>query len=86
MTKLYCYFNAEGRTIAIEFEEENNYYIYEVEKEPCHGGNYVIASLAIKLFGNQKETRLKLGLTIISLPGKAFDFAGEMVLLAMEDS
>ena len=79
-------FNAEGRTIAIEFEEENNYYIYEVEKEPCHGGNYVIASRVIKLFSDQKETRLKLGLTIKSFPGKAFDCAGELVLLAMENS
>lgn len=78
-------FNAEGRTIAIEFEEENNYYIYEVEKEPCHNGNYVIASRVIKLFSDQKETRLKLGLTIISFPGKAFDCAGELVLLAMEN-
>lgn len=78
-------FKAKGRIIAIEFEEENSYYIYEVEKEPCHGGNCVIASRVIKLFGDQKETRLKLGLTIISFPGKAFDFAGELVLLAMED-
>lgn len=79
-------FNAEGRTIVIEFEEEDSYYIYEAEKEPSYGGCCIIASRVIKLFSNQKETRLKLGLTIISLPGKAFDFAGELVLLAMEDS
>lgn len=79
-------FSAEGRTIAIEFEEENNYYIYEVEKEPSPSGSCIITSRVIKLFVDQQETRLKMGLTTISFPGKAFDFAGELVLLAMEDS
>ena len=78
-------FNAKGRTIVIEFEEENSYYIYEVEKEPRYGGSCIIVSRVIKLFVDQKETRLKMGLTTISFPGKAFDCAGELVLLAMEE-
>lgn len=78
-------FNAKGRTIVIEFEEEDSYYIYEAKKEPSYGGCCIIASRVIKLFSDQKETWLKMGLTTISFPGKAFDFAGELVLLAMED-
>ena len=78
-------FNAKGRTIIIEFEEEDSYYIYEAEKEPKSGGSCIIVSRVIKLFIDQEETRLKMGLTTISFPGKAFDCTGELVLLAMEE-
>ena len=75
-------FNAEGRTIAIEFEKEDTYYIYEVEEEfsCCFIGGPIV-----KLFINEEETCLKLDGTVIKLSGKAFDFAGELVLLALED-
>ena len=76
-------FNAEGRTIAIEFEKENIYYIYEVEEEfSC----CFIVGPMVKLFINKEETCLKLDNTVIKLPGKAFDCAGELVLLALEDN
>lgn len=76
-------FKAEGRTIAIEFEKENIYYIYEVEEE---SSCCFIVGPMVKLFINKEETCLKFDNTVIKLPGKAFDFAGELVLLAMEDS
>ena len=76
-------FKAEGRTIAIEFEKENIYYIYEVEEEfSC----CFIVGPMVKLFINKEETCLKLDNTVIKLPGKAFDCAGELVLLALEDN
>ena len=83
-------FNAEGRTIAIEFEKEDTYYIYEVEEEfSC----YFIIGPIILLSINDKETCLELDesymefdKTFIKLPGKAFDFTQELVLLALEDS
>ena len=73
-------FKAEERTIAIEYEE-NNYYIYEVEEE----FSSFIGGPIVKLSIIEEETCLKLDGTVIKLPGKAFDFAGELVLLAMED-
>lgn len=79
-------FNAEGRNIAIEFEEENSYYIYEIEKGPVNGGFCVMTSPVVKLIVNEEETWLKSGSTIVSFPGKAFDCAGELVLLAIEES
>lgn len=82
-------FKAEGRTIAIEFEKEDTYYIYEVEEEfSCR---FIVGPM-VKLFFNEEETCLKLDDTysecnkrVIKFPGKAFDFAGELVLLAMEN-
>ena len=76
-------FNTKGRTIAIEYEEENTYYIYEVKDEfnCCFIGGPIV-----KLFINEEETCLKLDGIVIKFPGKAFDFAGELVLLIMEDS
>lgn len=75
-------FKAEGRTIAIEFEKENIYYIYEVEEESscC----FIVGSM-VKLFINEEETYLKLDNTVIKLPGKAFNFTEALVLLALED-
>ena len=82
-------FNAEGRTIAIEFEKEDTYYIYEVEEE--FSWRFIVGPM-IQLSIAKEKTCLKLDDTysefnkrIIKLPGKAFDFAGELVLLALED-
>ena len=79
-------FKAEERNIAIEFEEESSYYIYEIEKGPVNGGFCVMTSPVVKLVANKEETWLKSGSTIVSFPGKAFDCTGELVLLAIEDS
>lgn len=79
-------FNAEERNIAIEYEEEGIYYIYEIEKGPVNGGFCIMTSPVVKLFINKEETWLKSGSTIVEFPGKAFDCAGELVLLAIEDS
>lgn len=82
-------FNAEGRTITIEFEKEDTYYIYEVEEEySC----YFIVGPIVQLSIANEETCLELDDTcaefnkrIIKFPGKAFDFTQELVLLALED-
>lgn len=72
-------FNAEGRIIIIEFDKDDNcYYIYE-------SGCFFIIETIIQLYTTKKETCLKLDETIIKLPGKAFDFTQELVLLAMEN-
>lgn len=82
-------FDAEGRTITIEFEKEDIYYIYEIEEEFSY---YFLTEPTVKLSVNEKETCLeledtsiKLNKTIVKLPGKAFDFTQELVLLAMEN-
>lgn len=83
-------FNAEGRTIAIEFEKEDTYFMYEVEEEfNC----YFITGPIIQLSITEEETCIELDETCsevdpitIRLPGKAFDFTEELVLLALEGS
>lgn len=83
-------FDAEGRTIAIEFEKEDTYYIYEIEEEfSC----YFLTEPMVKLTVNDEETcleiedtGLELNKIIVKLPGKAFDCTQELVLLAMENS
>lgn len=83
-------FNGDGRTIAIEFEKEDTYFVYEVEEEfNC----YFITGPIIQLSITEQETCielddtcLKCNPTTIRLPGKAFDFTQELVLLALEDS
>lgn len=73
-------FNSEGRTIVIEFDKDDNYYyIYE-------SGCFFIVESIIQLYTTDKETCLELDETVIKLPGKAFDFTKELVLLAMEKS
>lgn len=82
-------FNADGRTIAIEFEKEDTYFMYEVEEEfNC----YFIVGPIIQLSITEEETRIELDESYsefdpmtIRLPGKAFDFTTELVLLAMEN-
>lgn len=72
-------FNSEGRTIIIEFDKDDNcYYIYE-------SGCFFIVESIVQLYTTKKETCLELDETVIKLPGKAFDFAMELVLLAMEN-
>lgn len=83
-------FNADGRTMAIEFEKEDTYFIYEVEEEfNC----FFIVGPIVQLSITEEETCLELDesymefdKTFIKLPGKAFDFTEELVLLALEDS
>lgn len=73
-------FNAEERTIIIEFDnDDNHYYIYE-------SGCFFIVESIIQLYTTDEETCLELDETVIKLPGKAFDFTRELVLLAMENS
>ena len=73
-------FNSEGRTIIIEFDRDDNYYyIYE-------SGCFFIVESIVQLYTTNEETCLELDETIIKLPGKAFDFTKELVLLAMEKS
>ena len=83
-------FDAEGRTIAIEFEKEDTYYIYEIEEEfSC----YFLTEPTVKLSVTDEETcleiedtGLELNKIIVKLPDKAFDCTQELVLLAMENS
>lgn len=72
-------FNAEGRIIIIEFDKDDNcYYIYE-------SGCFFIVESIIQLYTTEKETCLEFDETVIKLPGKAFDFTMELILLAMEN-
>ena len=73
-------FDSEGRTIVIEFDKDDNYYyIYE-------SGCFFVVESIVQLYIVNEETCLELNETIIKLPGKAFDFTKELVLLAMEKS
>lgn len=73
-------FDAEGRTIIIEFDtDDNHYYVYE-------SGCFFIVESIVQLYTIDEETCLELDETIIKLPGKAFDFTRELVLLAMENN
>ena len=73
-------FDSEGRTIVIEFDkEDNHYYIYE-------SGCFFVVESIVQLYIRDKETCLELDETVIKLPGKAFDFTRELVLLAIEKS
>lgn len=73
-------FDAEGRMIIIEFDtDDNHYYIYE-------SGCFFIVESIIQLYTTDEETCFELDETVIKLPGKAFDFTQELVLLAMENN
>ena len=73
-------FNSEGRAIIIEFDtDDNHYYVYE-------SGCFFIVESIVQLYTTNEETCLELDETVIKLPGKAFDFTQELVLLAMESS
>ena len=73
-------FDAEGRTIVIEFNSDDNYYyIYE-------SGCFFIVESIVQLSITDEGTCLELDETVIKLSGKAFDFTQELVLLAMENN
>lgn len=72
-------FNSEGRIIIIEFDKDDNcYYVYE-------SGCFFIIETIIQLYTTDEETCLELDDTVVKLPGKAFDFTTELILLAMEN-
>lgn len=75
-------FNSEGRTIGVEFEKENTYYIYEVEEEL---GCCFIVEPMIQVSINEEETYLEYNKTTMSFPGKACDFTEAFVIAAMEN-
>lgn len=75
-------FNSEGRTIGVEFEKGNTYYIYEVEEEL---GCCFIVEPMIQVSINEEETYLEYNKTTMSFPGKACDFTQEFIIAAMEN-
>ena len=79
-------FSSGYRNIAIEFEDENTYYIYEVKGELEYPGYFFVAAPIIKLSITEEETCLILEKTAISFPGKAFDATEELVISAIENS
>ncbi len=79
-------FSSGYRNIAIEFEDENTYYMYEVKGELEYPGYFFVAAPIIKLSITEEETSLILEKTAISFPGKAFDATNELVISAIENS
>lgn len=79
-------FSSGYRNIAIEFEDENTYYMYEVKGELEYPGYFFVAAPIIKLSITEEETSLILEKTAISFPGKAFDVTNELVISAIENS
>ena len=79
-------FSSGYRNIAIEFEDENTYYMYEVKGELDYPGYFFVAAPIIKLSITEEETCLILEKTAISFPGKAFDATEELVISAIENS
>ena len=79
-------FSSGYRNIAIEFEDENTYYMYEVKGELEYPGYFFVAAPIIKLSITEEETCLILEKTAISFPGKAFDATNELVISAIENS
>ena len=79
-------FSSGYRNIAIEFEDENTYYMYEVKGELEYPGYFFVAAPIIKLSITEEETCLILEKIAISFPGKAFDATEELVISAIEKS
>lgn len=79
-------FSSGYRNIAIEFENENTYYMYEVKGELDYPGYFFVAAPIIKLSITEEETCLILEKAAISFPGKAFDVTDELVISAIENS
>lgn len=84
--RIILLFSSGYRNIAIEFEDENTYYIYEVKGELEYPGYFFVAAPIIKLSITEEETSLILEKTAISFPGKAFDATNELVISAIENS
>ena len=78
-------FDAKGRMIVIEFEEENNYCIREISKDIKSSGCLAGLMPIVKLSSTEQETYLEFEGNVIKLPGKAFDFTVELDLAALED-
>lgn len=79
-------FSSGYRNIAIEFEDENTYYMYEVKGELEYPGYFFVAAPIVKLSITEEETSLILEKIAISFPGKAFDVTNELVISAIENS
>lgn len=79
-------FSSGYRNVAIEFEDENTYYMYEVKGELDYPGYFFVTAPIIKLSVTEEETCLILEKTVISFPGKAFDVTEELVISAIENS
>lgn len=84
--RIILLFSSGYRNIAIEFEDENTYYMYEVKGELEYPGYFFVAAPIIKLSITEEETCLILEKTAISFPGKAFDATDELVISAIENS
>lgn len=78
-------FDAKGRMIVIEFEEENNYCIREISKDIKTSGWFAGLMPIVKLSSTEQETYLEFEGNTIKLPGRAFDFTIELDLAALED-
>ena len=78
-------FDAKGRMIVIEFEEENNYCIREISKGIGGPGCFASLMPIVKLSSTEQETYLEFEGNVIKLPGRAFDFTVELDLAALED-
>lgn len=84
--RIILLFSSGYRNIAIEFEDKNTYYMYEVKGELEYPGYFFVAAPIIKLSITEEETCLILEKTAISFPGKAFDATDELVISAIENS
>lgn len=84
--RIILLFSSGYRNIAIEFEDENTYYMYEVKVELEYPGYFFVAAPIIKLSITEEETCLILEKTAINFPGKAFDATDELVISAIENS
>ena len=84
--RIILLFSSGYRNIAIEFEDENTYYMYEVKGELEYPGYFFVAAPIIKLSITEEETCLMLEKTAISFPGKAFDATEELIISAIENS
>ena len=84
--RIILLFSSGYRNIAVEFEDENTYYMYEVKGELEYPGYFFVAASIIKLSITEEETCLILEKTAISFPGKAFDATEELVISAIENS
>lgn len=84
--RIILLFSSGYRNIAIEYEDENTYYMYEVKGELEYPGYFFVAAPIIKLSITEEETSLILEKTAISFPGKAFDATNELVISAIENS
>lgn len=84
--RIILLFSSGYRNIAIEFEDENTYYMYEVKGELEYPGYFFVAAPIIKLSITEEETCLILEKTAISFPGKAFNATNELVISAIENS